>query len=292
MKKVLTTAVAILAATAASAASFNKVEVGSETVAYYDTGGEKPVIVLVHGNSSSSTSYSKQLHSNLTDHYRLVAIDLPGHGETGISDNPSATYSVTGTAQLIIDFLQQQKIDDGLLVGWSLGGHLVLEVSDDLPNMQGFAIFGTPPVGIPADLANAFLPNPAINLGFAKDLTDAQQDTYVDSFFAPDAAVPFSFTHDIRTADGNMRQGIAYSIGTGAYQDELAILASMTRPLAIFHGNEEQFVNADYLESLYAPTLWRSGIQKIYAAGHAAHYENPFEFNDLLHKFAQEVFAQ
>lgn len=36
MKKVLTTAVAILAATAASAASFNKVEVGSETVAYYD----------------------------------------------------------------------------------------------------------------------------------------------------------------------------------------------------------------------------------------------------------------
>jgi len=49
---------------------------------------------------------------------------------------------------------------------WSLGGHILLEAAKDLPRARGFAIYGTPPVGFPPEMADAFLPNPAMARDF------------------------------------------------------------------------------------------------------------------------------
>src|SRR5690349_10408510 len=50
------------------------------------SGTSGTAIVFVHGNSASSLAYQKQLESSLADHYRLIALDLPGHGSS-----PAAT---------------------------------------------------------------------------------------------------------------------------------------------------------------------------------------------------------
>jgi len=52
-----------------------------------------------------------------------------------------------------------------VIVGWSLGGHIALEAASALPDAAGFVIFGTPPVSGPADMPEAFLPNPALETG-------------------------------------------------------------------------------------------------------------------------------
>lgn len=47
-----------------------------------------PAIVLCHGNSSSHRTFEQQLRGELGRRFRLVAIDLPGHGESARARDP------------------------------------------------------------------------------------------------------------------------------------------------------------------------------------------------------------
>ena len=256
-----------------------------QQVAYYESQGTGPAVLLIHGNSASGLSYQRQIESSLGDTYRLVALDLPGHGD---SDRASdvAQYSLPGYAAVVAAAAQALNMPDAFLVGWSLGGHIVLETQNLLPQAKGFVIFGTPPLAFPPAMQDAFLPNPAVNIGFQIDVTKEQAAAYAQSFFAPGASIEVQpFVADILRTDGNARAGLAASIKPNGYQDEVQIVAHLTRPLAILHGKCEQLVSAPYIRTLTMPTLWRGQIQFIPNAGHAPHVEQPATFNALLQEF-------
>ena len=59
--------------------------------------GDLPVL-LIHGNSLSREVFRKQLGGALSRKYRLVAFDLPGHGESGDALDASRTYTRPGLA--------------------------------------------------------------------------------------------------------------------------------------------------------------------------------------------------
>jgi pimeloyl-ACP methyl ester carboxylesterase len=64
---------------------------------------------------------------------------------------------------------------------------------------------------------------------------------------------------------------------------------ALGRPLAILHGEGEQLVNLGYLQQLSIPSLWRSRVQLIPGAGHAAHHEAPATFTGLLDQFLADL---
>lgn len=257
-------------------------------IAYYDSQGKGETVVFIHGNSSSSTSFQKQLDSQFGQDYRIIAVDLPGHG---LSSAPKTNqgYLIPNMAKTLEMFIEKNNFDTGVVVGWSYGGHLLLQMAQDLENVKGFGIFGTPPLGSPLDIADGFLPHPASNFGYAQTLTPSQMDQYTQSFFSPNAQVPFSFKHDIRVTDGNARVGIATSIETGQLKNEREIVSGLTKPLAIIQGANEQLINSAYFNTVDMPTLWRQKVNYVYSAGHAPHYENHFEFNNYMRKFVDEV---
>ncbi len=265
-------------------------QLGPQTIAYYESPGTGPAALLVHGNSASGLSFRKQLESPLGQEFRLVAIDLPGHGATGPAADPQATYTLPGYAQVVVDVAEKLGLDDAVFLGWSLGGHIVLEAADRLPNAAGFVIFGTPPIAFPPAMAEAFLPHPAMTCTFKADLTPEEMDLYVSAFFAPGFQdVPESFREDVRRTDGQARAILGGSIGPDGYKDEVAIVANLPVPLAILHGEQEQLVNKAYLEGLDIPSLWRDAVQTIPQAGHAPHWEQPEQFNALLGDFLRSV---
>jgi len=264
-------------------------QISSQKIVYYESSGTGPAIMLIHGNSSSGLSYRHQIHSSLGEKYRVVAIDLPGHGDSEPFAETSA-YSLPGYAAAVAAAADALDIPDAVFVGWSLGGHIVLEAHDQLGKAKGFVIFGTPPLAFPPAMNEAFLPNPAVNIGFKAEVTEEEARAYAASFFAPGASVPETpFVTDILRADGNARAGLAASIKPDGYQDEVDIVAHLSIPLAIFHGKEEQLVNETYLRKLTVPTLWRGDIQVISGAGHAPQWEHPEEFNGLLDAFMTDV---
>ena len=257
-------------------------------IEYFHSGGSGTPIVFVHGNSASGKSFSKQLESDLAEKYDLYALTLPGHGGSGriaVSE-----YNMPGYARFVAAFAGELGLQQAVFVGWSLGGHILLEAVSELPAARGFVIYGTPPIAFPPAMEEAFLPNPAVNVGFSSEVSEEEAALYAQSFFMADAAYDLKpFTADILRTDGSARAGLGASIRPEGYKDEVEVVASMTAPLAVFHGIGEQLINGAYIQELTMPTLWRGEVQMISDAGHAPHWETPELFNRLLDEFVAEV---
>jgi pimeloyl-ACP methyl ester carboxylesterase len=264
-------------------------EIVGQKIAYTESAGTGRPVVLVHGNSSSARTWQPLLTGPFGEQFRCLALDLPGHGRSAPAARPG-TYSLPGYAEVLTEFARATDTAGAIFVGWSLGGHVVLEAASDLPEAAGFLLFGTPPVGTPAHLAEAFLPNPAMNVGFTAEVDTAAALSYATSFLAPDSAFPRDgFVADILATDSAARAGLFSSIGEGRFADEVDVVARLTRPLAILQGVDEQFVSLEYLRGLVVPTLWRGAVQMLAGAGHAPHLEAPQEFAALLTRFVTDV---
>jgi pimeloyl-ACP methyl ester carboxylesterase len=218
-----------------------------------------------------------------------VALDLPGFGDSQPVADADMALGIAGSARLVAKAAEDLGLQDAVLVGWSLGGHIALEALAHLPHCKGILIFGTPPLAFPPDMAGAFLPNEIMATGFAAAPSTAEMRGYVDAFFAPGTQEsPEFFYDDMRRADGRARVAVAASIRPGGYADEVEIVRNLHVPLAVLQGAEEQLVNLDYLRTLAMPTLWRGEIQVIPGAGHAPHWEQPDAFNTLLAAFVHD----
>ena len=82
-------------------------------------------IVFLHGFSQCGLAWSRQLHSDLADDFRLVAMDLRGHG---LSEKPREGYD---DAQLWADdvaaAIQTLDLERPVLCGWSYGALVILD---------------------------------------------------------------------------------------------------------------------------------------------------------------------
>jgi pimeloyl-ACP methyl ester carboxylesterase len=265
-----------------------------QRIAVHESAGAGPAVVLVHGNSSSSRVWQRSFAGELGRTHRLVAIDLPGHGQSddAAPERRAATYSVPGYAQVIRRVVAELGLERAVFVGWSLGGHAVLEASPELAQAAGFVIFGTPPLPfpLPASLDGAFL---RLGLGFMPDWTEAQAREYVADFMATGVAPPASFLEDALRTDGQARGALGASLATVGGRDEVRIVRDLARPLAILHGAQEQIVGLPYLQSLAPamPTLWQGQVQVVEGAGHALQWERTQEFDRLIASFAQHCGA-
>lgn len=258
-------------------------------IAIHQSAGSGPAALLVHGNSSSAQSFKHQIDGPLGAEFRLCAIDLPGHGMSDNAPDPASAYSLPGFARVIIAAATQLGITDGVILGWSLGGHIVLEASDRLDSAAGFCIFGTPPIDGLAAMPLAFLPDPSMDILFKGELSEDEVATRVAGMFQPDAQLPEQFFIDVRRSDGNFRTHFLKSMGAGQFRDEVAIVAELAQPLAVLHGGRERVVSGNYIKALAMPTLWRGAVQQIDEAGHTPQWETPAQFDALLRDFLNET---
>ena len=86
------------------------------------SGQGKPIIFL-HGIGSSAATWDTVI-SHLRADYSCIAIDLMGHGDSPVPDDPDeySRDAALGDIDAEIETLAQRPI----LVGWSLGGYLAL----------------------------------------------------------------------------------------------------------------------------------------------------------------------
>jgi len=266
-----------------------RITVEGQELAYTWSEGQDRPVIFVHGNSSSSRTWHGVMTGPFGRRFHCLAFDLPGHGASARAGNPG-DYSLPGYARTLTGFAQATEATDAVIVGWSLGGHIALEAAPGLPTAAGYVVFGTPPVSTMAQMAEAFLPNPAMNVGFAAVVSPQDARTYAASFTAPGSALPLDdFVADIERTDGEARAGLFASVVEGRFADQVAVAESLGQPLAILQGEGEQLVSLDYLQKLTIPPLWRGTVQVIPNAGHALHQEAPEAFAALLADFIADL---
>jgi pimeloyl-ACP methyl ester carboxylesterase len=93
-----------------------------DLIIHYRDEGTGPTLVLLHGVASSLHTWDDWT-ARLAPHYRIIRIDLPGHGLTG-SDPSVDRYEIAYMVDKLEKFLNKLSIDDIYLAGNSLGGYI------------------------------------------------------------------------------------------------------------------------------------------------------------------------
>lgn len=90
-----------------------------------NTQGHGSKLLLVHGLGGSGRSWSPII-PRLTDRREVITIDLPGHSGTAARTD-SGTFA--GLANDLQGYIEGNELTDADIVGFSLGGRLVLEMA-------------------------------------------------------------------------------------------------------------------------------------------------------------------
>jgi len=109
---------------------------------WYEEYGSGTPIIFIHGWCMSSTVWALQ-RDGLADSFRVITLDLRGHGN---SPPHSDGFHLTGCAADVIGLIEYLGIYGAILVGWSLGALIAIEVSLlSCKRLSGLALIsGTP----------------------------------------------------------------------------------------------------------------------------------------------------
>jgi len=119
----------------------NKLDFKGATIKIVDESSGVPV-VLLHGYLESSEIW-KSFSDELKQYFRIIRIDLPGHGESGILHKIQTMEQLAEAVRFILDAL---FIDRCVLIGHSMGGYVTLAFKE-LYNerLLGFSLFHSTP---------------------------------------------------------------------------------------------------------------------------------------------------
>jgi len=92
---------------------------------YIGDEGKGIPLVLVHGFLGSSRMWEPQIDF-FKDYFRVITPDLPGYGK---SNKAKSHNSIQSIANLLLDCLEEKKIDKFYLLGHSMGGMIVQEMA-------------------------------------------------------------------------------------------------------------------------------------------------------------------
>jgi pimeloyl-ACP methyl ester carboxylesterase len=107
-----------------------RIALHGERIAYRQM-GSGPVIVLIHGITSDSTTWERVMPA-LARRFTVVAPDLIGHGS---SDKPRGDYSLGAHASGLRDLLAALGHDRATVVGHSLGGGIAMQFAYQFPEL-------------------------------------------------------------------------------------------------------------------------------------------------------------
>lgn len=93
--------------------------------------GSLPPVVLLHGLGSCGADFAPMFRRLARHHRRVIAIDLPGHGE---SDAPSTDRSLRSVATAVAEAMGELVQEPCILVGNSLGGAIASLLAHLVPS--------------------------------------------------------------------------------------------------------------------------------------------------------------
>lgn len=260
-------------------------------IAWTQSKADGPAILLIHGNSSCKEVFAGQLTAPELSAWRVVAIDLPGHGASDDAADPAASYTFGGYADMVTQAAAALGLSRPVVFGWSLGGHVALELIGRGFDAKGVMISGTPPVRAePESLMAGFNIDPsAENLTGKRDFTDADALAYATHTSGVGGSLDPHLLAMCKRTDGRAREVMFGSVLQGRALDEREIVATTRVPLAVVNGVDDVFIRPDYFDGLSWSSLWPRGVVRVEGAAHAPFLQTPAEFNRLLAEFAQTV---
>lgn len=110
------------------------------SMAYTDEGKGPETLIFIHGLGSYLPAWDKNV-AELRQHYRCIAIDLPGYGK---SDKTGVTAGMAAYADDVLALMNALKLKQAVLVGHSMGGQIAITVALKAPQRVKKLVLAAP----------------------------------------------------------------------------------------------------------------------------------------------------
>jgi len=105
---------------------------------FYQINGNGPALVLLHGFLESKAIW-EDFTASLQRDFTVIAIDLPGHGESG---SLAEIHTMQLMAGVVKEVLNAENIKQAVIAGYSMGGYVALQFAADNENLlKGLILF-------------------------------------------------------------------------------------------------------------------------------------------------------
>lgn len=126
-------------------------KVDSITISYLEQNSSKGnTIFFIHGNSGSSNMWAEQLKDARFNRYRLIAVDLPFHGDSELI--PPERNSVIELSSILYQVITKLRFEKLILIGFSLGANLAAEILSHAKDPKGIVLLSPTIIGESAHL--------------------------------------------------------------------------------------------------------------------------------------------
>ncbi len=256
-------------------------------IACVDTGGNGMPLVMLHGSGASKHVFCPQFSDQSLNEYRLIAIDLPGHGNSSDAAD-SAAYNHRGLARAVGLVLDQLEVVNPAIAGWALGGNIAIELAASGRKVRGLALISAPPLPRgPFGFFRAHQPKFDMLLTMKERFTENDAERFTSLIFGdcPDRRGLAS----VLRADGRCRAHLAKAMFHGEGIDQRRFVENTDIPLSIINGQHDPLLRLNYFDDLNLHSLWRGESQTIADAGHACFLDQPQAFAELLTGFLSDI---
>ena len=265
-----------------------------EKIAFHDQGdSNKPILFFVHGFSQSSLCWKKQFTSKLLNNFRLVSVDIRGHGA---SDKPQFKEAYNNYLPFAYDLnavINNLGSSEIIPVCWSMGGNWICDylrefgegkfrgiVLVSATTQQGTSVtenfFGK---GAIENLSNLFDPENKININATKSFVRACiSGEYKQKDFEEILCYNMMVSPKIR-------RWILDRVS-----DNAGIIEKLSIPILQIHGLDDKIVLPFASEYTMSKVKHHRKELKLYKnIGHSPFYEDYEKFNNDLNNFAKKV---
>lgn len=225
-------------------------------VHYRDVGPRRAeTIVLVHGFSASVHTWTDWI-SDLRKSYRVIALDLPGHGLTRVTTSLERLPDLTNYVTVVDEVMDSLDVESFVLVGSSMGGgvawNYTLDHADRVDGLVLVDAAGWPDTGDGDDdqlifrlLENQFARGIIKDLDLSSLVADGLRDSFADPTLVDDDMVRRYV--ELSRAPGH-RDILLYL--SAARQDRReasdAVLSGIRTPTLVMHGELDRLIPVEH----------------------------------------------
>lgn len=252
--------------------------------------GEGPDLVLIHGAGGNARDFTYQFVDQLSDRYRVFAVDRPGLGHSERArEGLNAAFSTDAEspieqARALAAATRQLGAERPIVLGHSYGAAVAMAWSLEEPAaaiviLSGatmpwpgdlrryYRVFGSAlGSGLGGALVSAFLPESRVRASLDGVFAPAT----VDPGYYDGAAVPLAIRQDTFRANARQVKSLRPHI-----VDMAARYPDMSLPVEILHGTADRTVGTDVHARPLRDTLPNAELTVLEGMGHAPHHVAP-----------------
>lgn len=240
---------------------------------YMEAGTGEPLI-LVHTIGQSLYTW-RNVFFRLSEHYRVIAVDLLGHG---YSERPGGfDYTIESHSEALVAFMDALGIESAHFVGYSMGSMYVLDLAQRNPERVGKIILIspgglTPEMPLAVRMLDSSLLGPLASRLYSIRTVEKLLE---ECFFDLTNITPEVVQEYYRPAsDGEARRSIRRSLYRFDQEEVISKLRDVENGVLILWASDDKWHNAEIGDFFHA-ALPNSQLAVIRNAGHLLHEEKP-----------------